>query len=300
METVERDYTPRGAHFFYVYKALAHPEFNGGYTAPFTLEERLMHLEEAKRRLGSRISWLADTMDNSFKHAFASVPNAEIIVGPDGTILRRRAWSDPEALREDLAEILGLVEEPTRVEDLDLPAAPPPTTVAKGVVPRLEVEKPMRALKIEPDLESTDHPFYVKLRAEAEMGFFTDHDGKPSSGAGQVYLGFHLDPLYEVHWNNLAKPLEWKIDVPDGVRVKPSTWRAPKVDEKADTDPREVLVGVDAERLDRPLELSVHYFACDNADTWCVPVRQKYLVRLEWDRDGGSVFSRGMMRRRGK
>ncbi len=57
LETVERDYAPQGVRFYYVYKALAHPEYNG-YVAPYTLEDRLMHVAEAERTLGSRIPWL--------------------------------------------------------------------------------------------------------------------------------------------------------------------------------------------------------------------------------------------------
>ena len=53
METIERDYSPRGVRFFYVYKALAHPELNG-YVQPVTLDERLMHVEEAELTLGAR------------------------------------------------------------------------------------------------------------------------------------------------------------------------------------------------------------------------------------------------------
>ncbi len=68
METVERDYAPQGVRFYYVYKALAHPE-RDGYVEAFTLKERLMHVREAERRLGSRIPWLADGMSNNLKSA---------------------------------------------------------------------------------------------------------------------------------------------------------------------------------------------------------------------------------------
>ena len=68
METVERDYSPRGVKFFYIYKALAHPEQNG-YITPFTLKERLMHVAEAKEKLKSRFTWLCDSMTNDLKHA---------------------------------------------------------------------------------------------------------------------------------------------------------------------------------------------------------------------------------------
>ena len=69
--------------FVYLYKALAHPELNG-YVNPVTLEERLMHVEEAKRTLGSEIPWIADTMTNDLKHAIGDRPNSEYLLDPEG------------------------------------------------------------------------------------------------------------------------------------------------------------------------------------------------------------------------
>ena len=127
METVQRDYAPKGVDFYYIYKPLAHPEFNN-YVTPFTLEERLMHVAEAKRRLGSSIMWLADTMDNRYHESMAGTPNSEMVVGPDGRVLSRRTWSDPAALRADLERFVGPVDKPTAIADLDLPAQPPAPT----------------------------------------------------------------------------------------------------------------------------------------------------------------------------
>ena len=149
METVERDYAPRGVRFFYVYKALAHPEYNN-YVTPFTIEERLMHIREAERTIGSRIPWLCDTMSNDLKTLFGGPPNAEFVIDPEGRVARRRIWSDPDALRLDLVELVGPVEKVTQVSDLEMKTAPPPKTAARGVVPGVEPPGPMRALRIEP------------------------------------------------------------------------------------------------------------------------------------------------------
>ena len=73
METIERDYTPEGVQFYYLYKQLAHPELDH-YVDPFTLEERLMHVSQAERQLGSRIPWIADAMTNELKHALGDMP----------------------------------------------------------------------------------------------------------------------------------------------------------------------------------------------------------------------------------
>ena len=51
-----RDYGPKGVRFFFVYKALAHPELAGGYVQPFTLAERLAHARQADKQLGASIT----------------------------------------------------------------------------------------------------------------------------------------------------------------------------------------------------------------------------------------------------
>lgn len=286
METIERDYSPKGVHFYYVYKSLAHPEWDN-YVTPFTLDEKLMHVREAQRTLGSRIPWLADGMTNELMTTFNRVPNPELILDPEGKVAVRRAWSNPDALREDLERLVGKVEKPTEVEDLDMKTQPPPPTVAKGVVERLDVG-PMRAVRLEPDLASSDEPFYVKLRAEVDSDFF-------DSGKGQLYLGFFLDPLYKVHWNNQVAPVHYELDLPSGIKATPKSGTGPKVEEKADADPREFLLDVEAENRDEPIGVRVTYFACDDANTFCTRVNQKYMVHLEKDLYGGSRINRSRM-----
>ena len=116
---------------------------------------------------------------------------------------------------------------------------------------------------------------------------------------GKLYLGFFLDPLYEVHWNNRAEPIRFQVEAPDGVHIEPSTGQGPRVDTDADTDPREFLLDVVVRQADavrqpglrgaKPvLKLTVTYFACDNAETFCVPVTQQYAIHLQADPDGGS------------
>jgi len=281
LETVKVDYAPKGVDFYYIYKPLAHPEYNN-YVVPVNLEERLMHVEEAKRVLGSSITWLADTMDNPWYEVMARTPNSELIVGPDGRVVGRRTWSDPEALRQDLERLVGAVDHPTAIADLDLPAQPRMPTVAKGVVPRVELPPNMASIQVEPNLDATDIPFYVKIRAEADRDLM-------QNGAGTMYLGFHLDPLYNVHWNNEAGPVRFNFSVPDGVTMTPSSGVGPDVDVPADADPREFLLQVDARALEGPLDLDVFYFACDDALTFCIPVQQTYQIHLERDNHGRTI-----------
>ncbi len=100
LETVFRDYAPKGVQFYYIYKSLAHPEYRG-YVNPFTLEERFMHVAEAKRTLGTEIPWIVDSMDNTLKQSLAMrFSNAELIVDSQGKVIGKRAWSRPEEIRK--------------------------------------------------------------------------------------------------------------------------------------------------------------------------------------------------------
>ena len=47
--------------------------------------------------------------------------------------------------------------------------------------------------------------------------------------AGRMYLGFQLDPIYHVHWNDLAKPLSFEVSAAGGVSMSPSGVTAPEV-----------------------------------------------------------------------
>ena len=293
MEALERDFAPRGVRFLYVYKALAHPEYHH-WIAPFTAEERRLQAAEAARGLGTRIPWLVDRMDNALLRVLGHAPNAELLIGPGSRIVGRRAWNDPAALRAELAELVGAPERATRAEDLDLPRIAPPPTETRGIVQRPRTTQAMRPLRVEL-LDGGDKPLYAKPRIEAEMGFFDDPE---LSGAGKVYLGFHLDPLHQMHWNGRAESPTFGITSPEALRITPTQGAASKVDIEADSDPREFLVDLEAERLDLPFDLTFAYEVCDAGRTFCEKVRQEYRIHLEWDRDGGSVLARGPLRKR--
>ncbi len=109
-----RDYRDRDVNFYYVYKSLAHPEING-YVMPFSVEERLAHITEFKKITGSELPWICDTMDNEFQKGFGGAPNGEFIIDPEGTIVRKRFWSNPRTLRSDLQVLVGPVENPTTI-----------------------------------------------------------------------------------------------------------------------------------------------------------------------------------------
>lgn len=213
-------------------------------------------------------------MHNDVKHALGNAPNSEFVVGPDLKVLSKRLWSNPAELRKDLEKFVGRVDKPTHIADLKLKRLPPPKAAASGIVKRIKVPRELRAVKISPVIKRSSQPFYAKLRAEAEPGLLRD-------GKGKLYLGFHLDPIYKVHWNNLARPIKVMLQPPRGTTLSKTTLEGPNVKEAADVDPREFLVDVEAKDRTTPLKLSVSYYACNDAGGWCKLVRQEYTVHLE-------------------
>ncbi len=250
-------------------------------------------MKEARRTLGSGFTWICDAIDNPIKHALGNAPNSEFVVDGKGRLVRKRAWSDAAALRADLEELVGKVENPTDPADLELVQQDPPKAAARGVVKRIELPGNMRPLVIEPLIEKGPDatPFYAKLRAEADSALL-------SEGKGQLHIRFMLDPLYHVHWNNLVEPIRVRFMESSGEkpgldgRVKPGEWTGPEVKEPADIDPREFLATVDMGDSREPLKLVVKYFACNDEEGWCRPVTQTYTVQLKGDRDGGRTRSR--------
>jgi hypothetical protein len=281
---VYRDYSRRGVKFYFIYKSLAHPELAGDYVQPFTLDERIAHARQAGKQLGTHIPWLVDPMDNRLKHALGDRANSEFVIDPNGKIVRKRAWSNPAQLRRDLERLVGHVAHPTNEEDIHLNIGTPLRAPAdRGVVPRLNRPR-MLPLVLEPKIETGAKPFFAKLRAEVDAAVLR---GEP----GKLYLGFHLDPVYEAHWNNLTPPLKFKLDLPDEVKLSRSGGEAPKIDFAADADPREFLLDVESWPGDVPVRLTVTYAAC-TADE-CHVVRQEYLVHRRRDKDGGLARGAG-------
>jgi Ca2+-binding EF-hand superfamily protein len=285
VEAAHRDYASKGVKFYYVYRALAHPE-NNGIVKPFSLEERLMHVAEARTRLKTRVPWLADNMNNDFKRAIGNTNNSEFVLDPEGRIVHMQMWSNGDRLRAALAEHVGPVAKPTTVAELGIPSFRMRPNTRGAVLPRIEVPGIMVPLKIEP--KENGQPFYVKLRAEAEQSVL-------EKGSGKVYLGFHIDPIHNTHWNNLADPLQFEIKAPSGTKVTPGSGEGPKLEVESDSDPREFLVSLENASPDSPLNLTVHYFACSEDPAWCKSIKQEYSIRLARDEFGGAVFGRSFV-----
>lgn len=273
-----QDYRERGVKFYYVYKALAHPE-RDGFVQPQTLEERLMHIEEADRRLQTDWTWLADAPDNQVKTAFGNRNNSEFVIDPEGKIVRARMWSSESELREDLAAMVGPVESRTMVADLDRETLPAErdAEIARNVVDRVQMPEGAKAVQVTAEGES---PLYLKLRVEADSSLLR-------TGTGVARFGFWLDPIHQVHWNNLAEPLKFRFIEQDGTTFEPAMASAPKVEVESDSDPREFLVNISGAERNTPIRLEVSYFPCHDVEKWCKAATQQFVVQLEEDRHAG-------------
>jgi hypothetical protein len=244
-----------------------------------------MHLKEATRTFkGTTIPWLCDNPANDLKTALGGLNNPEFVFDREGKIVRLRDWSSPAELRADLEQLVGPVAKPTRVEDLELRFENPPRVAAHGIVPRIDVPERMHPVKATPK-DDGKYPYYAKLRAEGD-------DGLLQTGTGKLYLGFHLDRLYNVHWNNLVAPIGYEITGGDGTTISPASGKGPKVETDADVDPREFLLEIEGGNPKKILELTIRYFACNDEEGWCKSVTQSYVIHLERDRDAGVVRAR--------
>ncbi|MFK7768597.1 MAG: hypothetical protein AB8B55_15345 [Mariniblastus sp.] len=262
--------------FFYVYKSIEHPEVNN-YISVFNLKERLKHIEVAKDRFKTEIPWICDTMENDVKIAFGNAPNGEFILDPNGKLIRKRFWSIPETLRADLAELVGPSESVTKVSDLETAFEPNIRKAASGIVPRLKLPRGLRPLINQP-VPDDKHPFYAKLRAEGISG---------QEGTGLLYLGVFLDPIYEVHWNNLAGKVKIEISS-NGAKLEKTELIGPDVKEDSDIDPREFLIKTEGLEKKSEFDITLTYTVCDDAETFCTEIKQQYKVLAQYDRHLGS------------
>ncbi|MEE2908074.1 MAG: EF-hand domain-containing protein [Planctomycetota bacterium] len=289
VEAIAKDYAPKDVRFYYLYKTLAHPE-NHGYVQPFVIEERIAQVQDAKKKLATNVPWLTDTMDNEIWAALGNRPNPHLILDGDGTVVAYEQWADGDKLRASLVKAIGPIESPTSARDLNLPRIDYVTDPASGVVERVRRSDTLTPILVRPDLTSAKKtPFYVKLRAEVTTSLL-------NKGNGELYLGFHVDPVHHVHWNNLVDPVTWEVSLPEGTTITPSKATGPKVKAATDIDPREFMVKVEDWSPGRSIPITVKYFACSDSEGWCKPVTQTYELVLQRDRSSGAVHGRSFNR----
>ena len=251
-----------------------------------------MHIAEFKKLSQSKMPWLADTMNQDLKRALGAAPNGEYVFDEKGKLIRKRFWSDPNTLRSDLEKLIGKVDKVTKVEDLPTRFRVKPRKIASGIVKPVKMPHVMLPLIVEPQADGKKTPYYVKLRAEVSRGLVPMPNGRESSpGSGKLFLGFNLDPIYKVHWNNKMSPMVVQIKKDGNVELGKYELIGPKVKEAADVDPRQFLISLktlDKTDFKKPIEITISYVACDDAETFCMPVKQKYIVKLNPDIHGGT------------
>lgn len=279
VEALAADYAPKGVQFFYFYKSLRHPELEG-YVQAQNMEERFLQLEEAREKLGTQVTWIADTIDDSMRVALKAGPNSMWLVSPEGEIIAGSDRIAENNFREELAKLVGPVENPTSINDLNLPNLGRP-----GGSPNEDsdwgVARPrgMTILAIAPS--KPEETYYVKLRAEADRNLL-------SSGTGRLFLGFYPDPIHDAKWNNLVDPMKYVLSVPEGVSATPTEAVAKQGPGDEDTQPRQFWVDVKDAEPGQEIGLALHYYGC--TPDFCVAMSHEYTIRLEDENRGSRTF----------
>ena len=172
LEAIYRDYKNKNVQFLIIYKSIVHPGTNGVIDA-FTKEERLKQLALAKKRLGTTVPIVSDSLHGDIVKALKSAPNAEFVVDPEGKLVYRKYWHDPAALRTFLEERVGKVDNPTKIADLNMKLVFPKAGAPRGLVEPVKMPGRMAILNTAPELQEDGGakddapPFFAKLLAEA-------------------------------------------------------------------------------------------------------------------------------------
>ena len=170
-----------------------------------TLSERLKQIAHANQELQTTIPWICDGLDGAVEKALGGAPNSEYVIDEKGVVLRKRFWHDPEELRSFLAARFGAVEKPTTVADLKREPIERAQSERRG----LKVPEGMKLCDVSPLRKvSEKEPLYVKLVVEAGPELL-------KSGAGKLWLGLFVDPIYDRQWDKKAEPVQWELTCDD-------------------------------------------------------------------------------------
>jgi hypothetical protein len=279
IEAAYADYKNKGVQFFYFYKALRHPELDG-YMQAQNISERLLQLAEARKKLGTKVPWIADTIEDDIRIGLRSGSWSVYLISPEGDIVYASGSIDANGLRSALSKAVGSVENPTNAFDLDLPKIARPGKLLNedsdlGVA-RPEGLSIVSIVPIKPE-----ETYYVKLRAEAD-------DALLETGTGKLFIGFYPDPIHNAHWNNLTPPMKYKLTLPEGVIASPAEASAKKGKGDSDILPRQFWVDITSEKPFGEIKLKLDYFAC--TDNMCLPLTHEYIIRMKRENRGSRTF----------
>ena len=279
VEAMQVDYAPKGVQFFYFYKSLRHPELNG-YVQAQNMTERFLQLEEARAKLGTNVTWIADTLDDSMRVGLGAGPNTLYLISPDGEIIAASDRIEGNNFRKILDRLVGKVEHPTRPSELGLPR------VARQVNQNNQdtdilVHRPQGLTIVATTPAKPEDTYYVKLRAEADRDLL-------ETGTGRLFLGFYPDPIHDAHWNNLVDPMKFVLTVPEGITATPTEATAAQGPGDSDTQPRQFWVDIEGAISYDELRLTLHYYGC--TPDMCMALAHEYTVLLEDENRGSRTF----------
>jgi hypothetical protein len=245
------------------------------------MSERLLQLAEARKKLGTKVPWIADTMDDDIRIGLRSGSWSVYLISPEGDVVYASGKIDGQALRGALSEAVGPVATPTKTSDLNLPRIVRPAKLLNEDS-ELGVARPegLSIVRIVP--KKPEETYYVKLRAEAD-------DALLSTGTGRLFLGFYPDPIHDAHWNNLTPPMTYKLTLPDGVTASPAEATAKKGEGDSDTKPRQFWVDIASDKPFSELEIKLDYFGCTSV--LCLPLTHEYTIKMENENRGSRTYN---------
>ncbi|CAH8282006.1 ribonuclease BN (tRNA processing enzyme) [Mariniflexile fucanivorans] len=279
IEALNVDYAPKDVQFFFVYKSLRHPELDG-YVDAQNISERLLMIKEVKKKLGTKVPWIADAMDDNIRMALNAGSQSIYLISPQGEIIKGWGKLKEAELRQALSDKVGTANTLTTINDLDLP-------IIKRYEKRsnedtnITIHRPegLNILAIEP--KNPEDTYYVKLRAEADRELL-------ETGNGKLGLGFFPDPILDAHWNNLTPPMKYVLELPEGVTASPQEASAEKGAGDSDTNPRQFWVEIKGAKPSDKIELTLHYYGCTSS--MCKALTHKYTINITPENKGARTF----------
>ena len=279
IEAAYADYAPKGVQFFYFYKSLRHPELSG-YVQAQNMSERLLQLAEARKSLGTKAPWIADTLEDDMRKGLRSGSWSVYLVSPKGEIIYASGRIDAFGLRSALTKAVGPVANPTKASELNLPKIVRPAKLVNEDSD-LGVARPEGLSIVTIIPTKPDETYYVKLRAEAD-------DALLNTGTGRLFLGFYPDPIHGAYWNNLTEPMKYKLTLPKGVVASPAEASAKKGSGDKDTKPRQFWVDISSDKLFEKITLKLDYFGCTSE--MCLPLTHEYTIIMENENRGARTY----------
>jgi EF hand len=279
IEAAYADYAPKGVQFFYFYKQLRHPELDG-YMQAQNMSERLLQLAEARKKLGTKVPWIADTMDDDMRKGLRSGSWSVYLISPKGEVVYASGRIDANGLRSALSKAVGPVATPTKASDLNLPQIVRPASFVNEDS-ELGVARPDGLSIVTIIATETEETYYVKLRAEAD-------DALLNTGTGRLFLGFYPDPIHHAYWNNLTEPMKYKLTLPEGVVASPAEASSQKATGDKDTKPRQFWVDISSDKPFDEIGLKLDYFGCTSE--MCLPLTHEYTIKMENENRGSRTY----------